>query len=296
MTKSDWAIGFDIGGTKIEASLIDSEGNLDATLRDSTPETASETASLIAEMVAQLTRRRTICGIGFGIPGSLDGDGVLRNAPNSPGIEGTRFRDDMMRLIPYPMAFENDANCLVMAESKFGKAKGMDFVVGVILGTGIGVGAILDGKLFRGAHGWAPEPGHLPLDIRGRTCRCGLKGCVEAYLSGPSLLKRFRELGGPLEMDSEDLFESQDPIATELLDQTRELYLRFLGMLTSIFDPQILVLGGGLSNQPLFVEDIEGQIPSHSFGSDRAPRLVRSSLGSEAGKFGAAAIVLGGCS
>ncbi|MCB1041764.1 MAG: ROK family protein [Acidobacteria bacterium] len=290
-----WALGFDIGGTKIEASQISSTGELGRTLRFPVPESTDATVDMIVSMAMDLRRDVQVEGIGFGIPGSLDHLGVLRNAPNSPQIEGIKLGDMLSTRLSGPLYFENDANCLALAEHKFGVAKGFSYVVGVILGTGIGTGVILGDRLFRGAHGWAPEPGHLPLNVQGRICKCGLKGCVEAYLSGPSILARYHECGGGRHVTTtQTLFEvTQDKVAESVLSETRALYTRFLGMLVSVFDPQAIVLGGGLSEQPLFQSVECHEIVANTFGTKETPRVFAAELGAESGKFGAAACVFG---
>jgi len=291
-----YAIGFDIGGTKVEASLIDEEGGVSATLREPAPKENGPMLDLIARFAEQLGEQKTIEGIGFSIPGSINPDtGRLRNAPNSPAIEGTALPEDLAARLKTRLAFENDANCLAASEARFGAARGKRHVVGIILGTGVGGGVIVDGRLLNGAHGIAPELGHTLLDVNGRRCGCGNQGCVEAYLSGPSVLARFHDAGGAAEVtDTKTLYahDGKDAIATRIIEETEYLFARFIGALMSMYDPEIFVLGGGLSLQPRFYE-LTDEIAGYSFGTRDIPPIVPAERGDSSGKLGAAALILG---
>lgn len=289
-----YAIGVDIGGTKIEASVIDAKGQIHETKRLPALSENGPMLERITTMVEALAKGQEIEGIGFSIPGSINPEtGLLRNAPNSPGIQGTALKEDLQKRLAYPLAFENDANCLALSERAFGAAKGYDHVVGIILGTGLGAGVIIDGRTLNGAHGLASEPGHMTLCYKGRQCLCGKQGCAEAYLSGPSVLRRYRDAGGdPGILDTKSLFETkEDPIATAIIEETRDLFVHFVASLVSLYDPQIIVLGGGLSLQPMFTMQNEA-IATKSFGTQTSPRVVQAEHGDTSGKLGAAALIL----
>jgi len=291
------AIGFDIGGTKIEAALVARTGELLATLRRPTPPTRAATLDLIAAMTGQLGAGMETAGVGFSIPGSIDpASGLLRNAPNSPAIDGTPFAADIARLLPMPVAFENDANCLLLSEARFGAAQGYRWAVGLILGTGVGGAVLHRGELFQGSRGLAPEPGHLPLSVDGRLCGCGNRGCTEAYLSGPALLKRYHEAGGAGTVtDTRDLFTREhDAVARAILEETAELFARFMAALISLYDPQVFVLGGGLSLQPFYYRQ-EARIAGYAFGTDQVPPILPALHGDASGKLGAAALIFDRC-
>jgi len=291
-----YAIGFDIGGTKVEASLIDQEGGILETFRKPAPKENGTMLDLIVNMARQTIGRQEIEGIGFSIPGSLDPKtGLLRNAPNSPAIENTFLAADLAARLPHRLAFENDANCLVSSETLFGAARGYHYVVGIILGTGVGGGVIMDGQLLHGAHGLAPEIGHMLLDINGRVCGCGNRGCIEAYLSGPSVLARFHDAGGDttvLDTKSLYLLGSSDDLAARIIKETENYFVRMIGVLMSMYDPEAFVLGGGLSLQQRFYE-LSDEIARVSFGTDRVPPILRAEGGDSSGKLGAAALILG---
>lgn len=287
------AIGFDVGGTKIEAALVSEEGGVVRALREETPASFAGTRQIILKMLGALRGPELLSGVGFGIPGSVDPKtGLLRNAPNSPAINGTAFFGELAREIDQPVRVENDANCLVLSEWRFGAARGFENVVGIILGSGVGGGVILNGKLFSGARGLAPEIGHAILDVNGRLCLCGNRGCVEAYLSGNSLLRRYRDAGGDQGvLATPEIFKraDTDDIARRIVNETRGLYARFIAMLVSFYDPDVIVLGGGLSQQELFY-GCAADIASHVFGSQAAPPIVAARNGDASGKLGAAAL------
>jgi fructokinase len=282
----------DVGGTKVEGSLISENGGVHRTLRGPSPDENKAMLALIEEMVRELRGDTAIAGVGFSIPGSIDPEtGLLRNAPNSPAINGTPLARDLEERLPHPLFFHNDANCLVLSETRFGAARGYSQVVGIIMGTGTGAGVIHEGRLFHTPSGLAPEPGHLPLKFDGRPCMCGLNGCVEAYLSGPSILRRYHEIGGK-HATTLEIFENErgDPAAAAVLAETRMLYARFIAMLVSIYNPEVIVLGGGLSHQPMYYQQ-EELIAHYSFGTNKVPPILPAKGGDASGKLGAATLV-----
>ena len=288
-----FALGIDIGGTKVEGALVDSGGKIHRNLRLPSPNKRRPMLDLLVDMVNRLQGNQTIEGIGFSTPGSLDPKTeILRNAPNSPGLEGTFLRADLEKRLKLPLAFENDANCLTLSEARFGAARGLRHVVGIILGTGVGGGVLLNGRCFQGSRGLAPEIGHTILDVNGRLCLCGNHGCVEAYLSGPSLLRRYWEAGGSREMQQTSTLFSlkKDRIAQKVLAETGGLFARFIAALIAMYDPEAFVLGGGLSNQPFFY-GLTSRIADYSFGTNRVPPILRAAGGDASGKLGAACLI-----
>lgn len=291
-----FAIGFDIGGTKVECSLIDETGAIHNTLREPAPKDNPSMLALIERLTHEARAGHDIGGVGFSIPGSINPKtGLLRNAPNSPAIEGTALAADLKARLQMPLAFENDANCLAASEARFGAARGYKHVVGIILGTGVGGGVIIDGRLLNGAHGLAPEIGHTIIDYRGRLCGCGNRGCVEAYLSGPSVLARYHDAGGSKEVtNTKDMYARQDSdtIAADIIEETDLIFCRFIGSLISMYDPQVFVLGGGLSLQPRFY-NLSERIAEFSFGTKEIPPIKKAEGGDSSGKLGAAALIFG---
>jgi fructokinase len=177
-----------------------------------------------------------------------------------------------------------------MSESLFGAAQNCKNVVGIIMGTGFGSGVILNGELLRGAHGLAPELGHTILAAHGRLCLCGNRGCVEAYLSGPSILARYREAGGQTVFaNATDLFSSTESIAQKVAEETLSLFTRFMAALVSMYDPEVVVLGGGLANEKSYYRR-EKEIAGATFGSRQALPIRPAQHGDASGKLGAAAL------
>lgn len=287
-----YALGIDIGGTKIEGSLVDSSGAALTTIRIPTPLDCDETHTALSNLIQSLLpKNKKILGVGLSIPGSIDPKSKkLRNAPNSPAINGTRFFEGLKKRLSLPVKIENDANCLILGEHKFGAAKGYKIAVGLIMGTGFGSGVMINGKLLNGSTGLAPELGHTILDTSGRLCLCGNRGCVEAYLSGASILRRYHDAGGDKTVTkTEAVFKNakSDLIAANIVMTTKNLFSRFVASLVSIYDPEVIVLGGGLSKQRLYY-GCAREISQHVFGSQKVPRIVPAAFGDASGKIGAA--------
>lgn len=288
MTKTTFNLGIDIGGTKIEGSVIDTQGTIHKTIRIQTPKDTPSFLKSLLQLISDLQKDHSIQKIGFSIPGSIDPKTkILRNAPNSPEINGTTFFEDLKQYLDTPFICENDANCLIYGEWKLGAAKGYKNAVGLIMGTGFGSGVILNNALFKSQNGLAPELGHTPLIVGGRPCLCGNSGCVEAYLSGTSILKRYHEKGGSQDIQTtQQVFEITDPVADNIRQETQNLFSRFVANLTSIYDPEIIILAGGLSKQPLY-DECQPLIKQAIFGSDLAPPLKLAQFGDASGKVGA---------
>ncbi len=294
------AIGIDIGGTKVEGSLVNDAGLVLKSKRLPTQKNYAllkkEILSLIEELRAVREpplRDSAILGVGFSIPGSIDPKTrKLRNAPNSPEINGTTFFDDLACGLDVPVRCENDANCLALSEHLFGAGIGVKNIFGLIMGTGFGGGLIHDGKLFTGRHGLAPEPGHTILEINGRQCLCGNQGCVEAYLSGPSIIKRFVEAGGDAQLkQTHEIFlaAAGDGTAKKIVQETLYYFARFIAALVSWYDPEMIVIGGGLSRIDAFYT-CDDEIKKYVFGARDAPKIVAAQNGDASGKLGAAAL------
>ncbi|MBU0505542.1 MAG: ROK family protein [bacterium] len=287
------AIGIDVGGTKIEAAVVSSLGNVLNPIRLPTPKETNTLTEAIKQIVDDLKRIAPIEGIGFSLPGSIDPlTGILRNAPNSPTINNTDYFLSLKEELPLPCLFENDANCLILSEHFFGVAKKYKNAVGLIMGTGFGSGVIIDNKLLTGSTGLAPELGHTVINFKGRQCHCGKRGCVEAYLSGSSILKRYHEAKGQTEIkDTRALFKQKrkDHLADHIINETLNIFSIVVGNVVSIYDPEIIVLGGGLSQQPLYYQYTH-MIKENVFGSKKTPPIRPAKYGDASGKLGAAAL------
>src|SRR5665213_3797879 len=188
-------IGVDVGGTKVLAGVVDEDGQILERDRQSTPKTDGEAiAEVIAGLVASLRSRHEVDAVGIGAAGWIDLDRAnVMFAPNLV-LRNEPLKLRVSKLIDLPIVVENDANCHAWAETRFGAARGQSNVVAVILGTGIGGGIVLEGRLFRGGYGIAGEPGHMRVVPDGRVCGCGNRGCWEQYASGNGLVRAAKEM------------------------------------------------------------------------------------------------------
>ncbi len=254
-------IGIDLGGTKVEAIALDPSGRELARLRAPTP--AGDypgTLAVIADMVAALESRTGETGsVGVGIPGILSpATGVVKNA-NSTMLIGRPLDQDLEAALGRPVRLANDANCFAVSEAADGAGAGHHVVFGVILGTGVGGGVVVGGRILTGRNAVAGEWGHNPLpwpgdDERpGPPCYCGKRGCIESFLSGPGLARDYLEHGGDATFEATaaavaDLAKAGNPMAAAALARYEERLARALATVINLVDPDVIVLGGGLSN------------------------------------------------
>jgi len=291
-------IGIDLGGTKIEGVALDGDDCEAARRRIATPrENYDATIASVAGLVATLETAAGAPGtVGVGIPGTISpATGLVKNA-NSTWLNGRPFREDLERALGRPVRLMNDANCFAVAEAADGAAAGAATVFGVILGTGVGGGLVVAGEPVRGANAIAGEWGHTPLpwpaeDERpGRECWCGLSGCLETYLSGPGLAAEFAAATG-VALDAAAIGEAAaagESAAIAVLARYEERLARALAVVIDIFDPEGIVLGGGLSR----IARLYSEVPQHwkrwVFSDHVATRLVPPRHGDAAGVRGAA--------
>jgi fructokinase len=233
--------------------------------------------------------------IGVGMPGALERrTGLVKNS-NTTCLNGRPFRKDLMRRLGRELSFDNDANCFALAETVLGAARAhreRGVVFGVILGTGVGGGLVIDGKPWSGLHGIAGEWGHHGLYARApdaRACYCGKRGCVEAHLSGPALERRYRELGGEERTLAEIAARaSHDESATRLIDELLAAFGRGLANVIDILDPSAIVLGGGVSNLEVLYTEGRARVSAELFNDELLTPILRNTLGDSAGVLGAA--------
>lgn len=312
-------IGVDLGGTNIAAGIVDAEGKI--LCQDSMPtgrDGSEAIAARIAALVNQLLEQREmklseIAAIGVGVPGTANQETGLVEYANNLGMEDEPF---LKRLQPYfpgtQLAFENDANAAAWAEYLFGAGKGAGSMIMVTLGTGIGGGIILNGKLFEGINFAAGEFGHFTIQHDGIPCNCGRRGCFERYASATALVEQTREAmrqnpqsglwqlcGGDIDkVDGKLLFEAVragDDTAQSVLDT----FTYYLGTgivdLVNIFQPEMICLGGGISQAgELLTLPVQKMLEKESYTrmSKRQPKIVTASLGNEAGIIGAALLAV----
>jgi fructokinase len=289
-------IGIDLGGTKIEAIAIADDGRELLRRRTATPRgdydrTLASIAALVGDIESETGARGTV---GVGIPGIISrATGLVKNA-NSTWLIGRPLADDLPRLLARPVRFENDANCFALSEATDGAAAGASVVFGVIVGTGTGGGIVVDGRVVTGANAIAGEWGHNPLpaphdDERpGPLCYCGRRGCIETFLSGPGLA---RDLEPGRDIEPREIVERAargDAAAGAALARYESRMARALASVINIIDPDVIVLGGGLSNIDRLYRNVPKLWGPQVFSDRVDTQLVRAQHGDSSGVRGAA--------
>jgi fructokinase len=293
-------IGLDLGGTKIEGIALEGaevlfrrripapRGDYDATLL------------AIRDFVATIQRETGRTGtVGIGIPGTISmPSGLVKNA-NSTWIIGKPLAADLERALGRPVRISNDANCFVLSEATDGAAQHVRNVFGVIIGTGTGGGIVIDGRVIEGRHRIAGEWGHNPLpwpapdELPGPPCYCGSRGCIETFLSGPGLVATYAGLGGEPSpsLSASDIAaqaEAGDARAAQALALYESRFARALASIINVLDPDIIVLGGGLSNIERLYKEVPPMWKAFVFSDVADTPLVKAMHGDSSGVRGAA--------
>jgi fructokinase len=286
-------LGIDLGGTKIEGIVLAPDGREIARERIATEREHGydHVIERIARVVERLRAHARGCRrIGIGTPGSLSArDGALKNS-NTTCLNGRPLLADLRRRLGVDVVIENDANCFTLAEVHAGAARGARCAFGVILGTGVGGGLVFDGRLWSGPQHVAGEWGHHRIAEDGPACYCGRRGCVETFLSGPALERAYVEAGGAA-CDTRTIADraaAGEAAAVVTLDRWLEQFGRALANVINILDPDVVVLGGGLSNlRCLYPRGVDA-VARYVFNDELRTRIVRNALGDAAGVVGAA--------
>jgi len=291
-------IGVDIGGSKMEIAAIDGSGAELLRRRAPAPrEGYAQAIEAIAQFVLEAEREvGAPCTVGIGTPGAVSrGSGVLRNAYAS-ALNGMPVKPDLERLLRREVRFANDANCFTLSEAIDGAAKGAQVVFGVILGTGVGGGVVTDGRAIEGANSIAGEWGHnslpwpAPDEMPGPRCACGRDGCIEAFLSGPGLARDHLLATGEARApaDIAALAESGDRGCAATFERYEERLARALASVINLLDPEVIVLGGGLSNTARLYRNVPARWGRHIYSDTVVTRLVKAAHGDASGVHGAA--------
>ena len=285
-------IGVDVGGTKVLGVVVDDAGALVAEHRVPTPSGGDAVIEAMVDVIAELRAGHDVRAVGAGVPGLVDRDGVLRFAPNLPGVVelpvGTRLRD----AIGLPVQVDNDNTCALWCEHQHGAARGVDDAVLVGLGTGIGGGLLQGGELVRGAHGFAGEIGHMVVARGGIPCVCGRNGCWERYASGSALGRMAREAGiGDRGEDVTTAAMNGDARALVVFDEFADWFAVGLANLVHVLDVSRCVIAGGLVEAgEVLLDAVRRAFAARVVAPEHRPpvEIVGAQLGERAAAIGAA--------
>jgi glucokinase len=316
VASSQSILGVDIGGTKVAVGLVDPDGKIIAQgrkpmLANGTAEAALEAVFGAIDSLSQ-SNGGGFQSIGICAPGPLDPKtGIVLNPPNLPAWRNFPLAERVAAKYKLPVKLDNDANAAALAETRWGAARGYRYVFYATIGTGIGTGIVLDGRIYHGNTGSAGEGGHVSIDYRGPVCNCGKRGCIEILAAGPAIGARARARlateaarhssildlaqGNVSAVTSEmvgQAFNAGDPIAREILQETVELLVPWLGNIVDLLDPDVLVMGGGVAAmlKPFF-QEIKDRLPPWCV-NPRASEipLLMAHYGADAGIAGGAAL------
>jgi predicted NBD/HSP70 family sugar kinase len=298
--------GIDLGGTKIEGVILESITNPTPIVRTRVDTEAAkgydhiigQLAKLVANMESQSGLKPT--AIGIGTPGVLDPTLQVMKNCNTVVLNGKPLKKDLEKAMGLTIDLANDANCFALAETQWGivrqSAPQARLVFGIIMGTGVGGGIVMDGKIWNGRHGIAGEWGHNFLDESGGPCYCGKTGCVETVISGPATERYYKSLTGEHLKLKEIVARHEagaDPAATKTIERLCHFFGKGVSVITNLLDPDVIVVGGGVGNiDALYGQGLEA-IGRFIFNNRVEVPLLKPSLGDSAGVFGAAALVAG---
>ncbi|MDA8098382.1 MAG: ROK family protein [Nitrospiraceae bacterium] len=303
-------IGVDLGGTNLRTALLGPEGILfDKKKEDS--HAAGGYEQVIRKLVDSINRQRknaeqrglAVAAVGVGAPGVIHAHrGIVVKSPNFPDWNNLPLKEELERPLGIPVFVENDANAAALGEQWLGAAKGINSMILLTLGTGVGGGIVLDGRIWQGADGMAGEVGHMTIFPEGRQCGCGNRGCLEMYASSRGIVltyqERLAETGAASAgLTSEQIYErarSGDTVACDVMSRMGRSLGIGIANLINIFNPEMIVIGGGVKDAwQLFIAAAREEIAKRAFAfpAERA-QIVPSALGDDAGMIGAAAIAL----
>jgi len=284
-----YKIGVDLGGTKTEIIVLDENLNVIERKRVPTPQNNyDEIINTITTLVSDVSQSTSDFSLGICCPGAISKQtGLIKNS-NTQCLIGKSLKEDLENKIQKNISIENDANCFTIAESKLGAGIGFDLVFGVIMGTGVGGGIVIDNTLHSGRTNIAGEWGHHTLHQNGNSCYCGKKGCVETYISGPSLEKRWNQFTGLTQTMPEIIENFDNRIGKQWKNEFLENFGHGLANVIDILDPDVIILGGGLSNIDFLYDEGKESIYSKVFSDMIKTPILKNNLGDSSGVFGAA--------
>ncbi len=294
--------GIDLGGTKIEGAILDPEHPDKAVHRLRVPtESQNGYGHILSQIESVVTQLEEVSGttrpakIGIGTPGTTEpSTGRLKNS-NTLCLNGNPLRDDLSSRLKVEVRMANDANCFALAEATLGAAKGCPVVMGLILGTGVGGGVVINGHVIEGLHGIGGEWGHNTLRGETAPCYCGKAGCVEQVFAGPSLERFYHEHAGEKIRLPEIVARAAqgNTAAMATLDRLQEKFGEAIAVIINLLDPDAVVIGGGVGNiDLLYTEETRHAVLKHVFNHEVRTKFLKPTLGDSAGVFGAAMLTV----
>lgn len=294
-------IGVDLGGTKIEGVVLGDKSEILSRHRIPTPQhdyrgTLCAIANLVEQLEADCGIKAMSLPVGIGAPGSISHlTGRMKNC-NSTCLNGQPLREDLQALLKRDIRIANDADCFALSEAKDGAARGASSVFGVILGTGVGGGIVLNNQLLSGPNGIAGEWGHNPIaavflkGVQSRRCYCGRDNCIETWLSGPAFEQSYRERTNRVLRATQiaRIAVEGDALAVELIEQYSNMLAAALAVVINVIDPEVVVLGGGLSNIKSLYDEVPRRWTQSVFTDRCETKLLRAKFGDSSGVRGAA--------
>ena len=290
-------IGIDLGGTKTESIIIDQNGKEIERLRKDTPKNYNGTLDTVCELVTHLEKKhQKKCSVGVGSPGALSKETDCIKGGNSTWINGRPLKKDIELRLNRKIFFENDANCFALSEAFDGSGSKHEIVFGVIIGTGVGGGLVINKKVINGFNNITGEWGHNQMPIGSNDkwnrhdCYCGKKGCIETFLSGPGFSKHYFDMYND-KLDAKIIQENAnngDEKALEFIFQYLDYLARGLAQVVNIIDPGAIVLGGGVSNMKQIYGNINSKLKKYVFSDTVNTEIVKNKFGDSSGVRGAA--------
>ena len=302
-------VGIDLGGTFIKGGLVKASGEIlkETQIPTEADQGPDHVLGRIAALVKELSQGVEIAGVGIGMPGQIDVDkGICHYSPNLPGWEELEVGPPLEKAIGCPVILDNDANVAALGEYAFGAGKGAPFMLMVTLGTGVGGGLIMNGEMVRGAKGLAGEFGHCAIEIGGRKCGCGRRGCIEAYANQNGVIQTLKEkldagqfsvLAAKSDPDTRDVFDAAkagDCVAIDVFRQTGDYLGVALADMANLLNLQRVVVGGGVANAGDYILEASRQrVKQDALGvAAEGFEIVPAQLGNKAGLVGAAFLAM----
>ena len=292
-------IGVDLGGTKTESIIIDKDGNEIERLRKDTPKNYDGTIDIICDLVSHMEKKfEKNCKIGIGTPGALSKETNCIKGGNSTWLNGRPLKKDIELRLNREIYLENDANCFALSEAYDGAGSSEEIVFGVILGTGVGGGLVINKKIISGFNNISGEWGHNQMSIGSNDkwnrhdCYCGKKGCIETYLSGTGFSKHFYDQYN-INLDAKIIQKNAnegDEKSLEFIYQYLDYLARGLSQVINIVDPGVIVLGGGVSNMKQIYDNINSKLKKDVFSDTVNTKVLKNKFGDSSGVRGAASL------